>query len=628
MIFLQPWAAWFLAGVPLIVLLYLLKVKRRPSTVSTLIFWQRVLQENRRRALFQRLRNLLSLLLHLLIFVLILGALAKPTLDRLVRHGSSVVVVLDTRARMQAREEDGQTRFERARNVAADLIREAAAGREVALITAGPAPSVSAPFSSDHQRLRETLDHVLPTDASGDLDAAVRLAQDLLAARHGERRLVVITAGGDAPGRNVQAPAGAASVESIAVGTPRDNVAITRFATRPLPNSPQTSEVLLELQNFGRAAATGDVELHYDGQLLEVKPFALEPGARRLDIFSSVPRASRTARGWLTARLTTPDALPLDNVARTILPLPKTRRVLLVSPGNWFLEKFLAADPAVSFELIEPQAWNPAFAAKFETVILDQFVPAEFTLTAPAANFLFIGKSPFSGASGELERPTVTDIEAGHPIFRLVDLQNVTLLRSAALELPADAAWRFASPLRSFDHPLLITGEQRTSGKLPRRIAAFSFATTDSDLPLRVAFPLLISNTLQWLAGGSAETPLALRTGETLPLAPDEAIAIEPAKEEEKTDAPGEFITGFFRPLRQGFYQRRDLSTADWIAVNTFSEAESDLRADVAPQPRLPASWTQTLGSLAGWPLWRYLALAALTLLAIEWSLFHRRRTE
>src|SRR4029453_1533922 len=112
MMFLQPWAAWFLAGVPVIVLLYLLKVKRRPSTVSTLIFWQRVLEENRRRALFQRLRNLLSLLLHLLIFFLILGALAKPTFDRLVRTGSWLAIVLDTRARMQALEDGGKTRFE------------------------------------------------------------------------------------------------------------------------------------------------------------------------------------------------------------------------------------------------------------------------------------------------------------------------------------------------------------------------------------------------------------------------------------------------------------------------------------------------------------------------------------
>src|SRR5258708_36200548 len=102
MTFLNAWAAGFAALAPVIVLLYLLKLKRRPMPVSTLIFWQRVLQESRRRALFQRLRQFLSLLLHLLIFALILGALLRPAFDRLVREGGSTVLILDTRDRMQA----------------------------------------------------------------------------------------------------------------------------------------------------------------------------------------------------------------------------------------------------------------------------------------------------------------------------------------------------------------------------------------------------------------------------------------------------------------------------------------------------------------------------------------------
>src|SRR5258708_10459363 len=107
MTFLNAWAAGFAALAPVIVLLYLLKLKRRPLPVSTLIFWQRVLEESRRRALFQKLRHLLSLLLHLLIFALILAALARPVFDRAVREGSSTVLIVDTLARMQAHETAG-----------------------------------------------------------------------------------------------------------------------------------------------------------------------------------------------------------------------------------------------------------------------------------------------------------------------------------------------------------------------------------------------------------------------------------------------------------------------------------------------------------------------------------------
>ena len=509
MIFLQPWAAWFLAGVPVIVLLYLLKLKRRPVTVSTLLFWQRLMQENRRRALFQRLRNLFSLLLHLLIFALILGALAKPTFDRRIREGSSLVVVLDTRARMQAVESDGRTRFLRAQELAADLVKQASATREVAVITAGASPEVVAPFSGDENLLRQAVQQIVPTEAAGELSSAIQLAGDLLASRRGDRRIVVLAA----PGSTVPEVA-STRVEFVAVGEPHDNLAITRFATRPLPNSPQTSEVLLEVRNFGESAASGNLELRYDGTLLDVKPFTLETGGRRLDVFPSVPRPSRNARGWLTARLDTADALALDDMARAILPPPKTRRVLLVSAGNWFLEKLLAADPSISFELIAPEAWQPSFAAKFDAVICDGFVPPEFTVAEPVTNFVFLGKTPFNSGSEPIEQPVLTGTQADHPLLRLIDLQAVTFLRCASLTVPIDPGWKFSAPLSSFDHPLLVAGEQRSSGGVPRRLVAFAFALTESDLPLRVAFPLLIANTLQWLGGDVAEAPIALRAGE------------------------------------------------------------------------------------------------------------------
>ena len=45
MTFLNVWAAGFIGIAPVIVLLYLLKLKRRSLPVSTLLFWQRILQD-------------------------------------------------------------------------------------------------------------------------------------------------------------------------------------------------------------------------------------------------------------------------------------------------------------------------------------------------------------------------------------------------------------------------------------------------------------------------------------------------------------------------------------------------------------------------------------------------------
>jgi len=630
MSFLAPWAAWFLAGLPVIVLLYLLKLKRRAVTVSTLMFWQRVMQESRRRALFQRLRNVLSLLLHLLIFLLILGALAKPTFDHFVQAGSSVVLIIDGRARMQAVEEDGESRFEKARRLASAYVRQAGGLRQVALLQAHTSPQVVVPFSADEKPLRAALDDLRPTDAGGDLESAIHFADELLASRKGAREIVVFT--GSPLDLALKVRNGNMFV--VPVGTRRENVAITRFASRPLLSNPETNEVLLEVRNYGSSIARGKVELSFDGKLLDVKPFEVPPGGHKLDLFPSVPRASRNARGWLTARLDADDALAVDNVAYAVLPPLQTRRVLLVSKGNWFLEKLLAADRQVSFELLAPDAFQLRMAAQFDVVMLDGVVPPGFDIAQTTGNFLFIKQSPFAAAGTALEQPLVTDLETQHPLMRLVSLQNVTVLRAQAIPLPKpEHGWTYEAPLRSFDHPLLLAGTRRASGR-EQRLAVLAFDVADSDLPLRIAFPLLIANTVHWLAGETTANVTSLRAGESLALNADETVTATPATPSavvEAASAPGTEARDLFQPLHNGYYRRTAGEAADWVAVNTFSEAESDLRQAVkAPTPPSPmaASPARALATLAGWPPWIWLALGAFSLFAVEWWLFHRRRTE
>jgi hypothetical protein len=598
MTWLQPWAIWFLAGLPLIVLLYLLKVRRRPVTVSTLIFWQRVLEEHRRRALFQKLRHLFSLLLHLIIFALIVAALAKPTFDRLVQNGASTVIILDIRARMQAIEENGETRFAKAVRLAQQTIRDANASRHFAILTLGAQPSVIASFTGNERMLSETLQGVTVTDATGDSAAAVRLARELLTARPGQQRIIAIS---DAPIDE--------TIENLTVGTSRANVAITRFATRPLPASPQTSEILIELHNFSSKPASANLELRYDDKLLDVKPVTLAAGEKATQIFPSVPRPRTSARGWLTAHLDIKDALALDNTARAVLPPPRPVRVLLVTNGNVFLEKALTADPGVSFELISPDAWSDALASKFDVVVHDDHLPGNWS----AHHSLFIKRTPFDKAGPEIEQPAITDLDTEHPTLRLIDLRNTTIIRARPLEFPAPQdRWTYSAPLRSFDNPLLIIGEERGG----HRVAALGLDLTATDLPLRIAFPLLITNTVHWLADARENAGRSLRAGEVLALSDGEQIVEPPA-------------SGYFQPLRNGFYESQRDARREWIAVNTFSDNESNLQqAKAATATTHMATVPPVLASFASWPIWRWLALAALALFTAEWSLFHRRRTE
>ncbi len=608
MTFLQPWAAWFLAGLPVIVALYFLRLKRRSLSVSTHLFWQRVLGENSRRAFFQRLRQWLSLLLHVLIFSILVAALARPLLRQAVHSGASTVIVLDVRARMQAVEPDGRQRLDKALDHARALVRQAGESRQFALITLDAAPAVAVPFSTDQKPLLDALDAIRPTDTAGELPAALRLADSLLKSRGGDGQIVLLS------DRTPDDPA----LIAPAIATPRDNLAITRFATRPLPADPATSAALIELQNFGTTPARTELELTLDGRTLDVKPFALQPGERRLEILPGLTRPTRAAQGWLTARITADDALASDNIAYATLPPARLNRVLLITAGNSFLEKLLAVDPSVKFQLIAPEAWQPALAEKFEAVIFDSTLPAGFDFAQAEGNFLFLKRTPFS-TTRQLDHPLVTGIDPAHPATRGVSLQNVSIVRATALTPPASGGWLSASPLRSFDDALLITGTRGT-----RRFAALGFDLLESDLPLRVAFPLLISNTLHWLAGDTASALPAAQAGEIIPLTGSQRAASEPLTSAPSGPLPAPADARFLQPMKNGFYAVSENGGTRWIAVNTFSAAESDLRVP-ATSVRASAPSIFATGPL---PPWQWLTLVAFALFTFEWWLFHRRKTE
>ena len=517
MTFLNPLALVFAALVPLIVILYLLKLRRQPARVSTLMFWQRVTADRRRRALFQRLRQVLSLLLQLLIFGLLLFALARPELRsfRGTEAGLSTVVVLDARARMQASAANGETRFSQARRAAASYLRRASVRQPCALLVAdGPAPRVVVGMTGDERTLLDGLDSVQPMDAGGRIEPAVILAHELLAAHPGGRRIVLVTDHTPALPPAIAA-SGEVDLQRVGASTAAlENVGITRLTARALPNSPETDEVFLEVENFGQRRQTGSAELSFEGRLVDVKPFDLAPGERRADVYPAL--AARTgianARGWLTARLhladKSADVFALDDTAYAVVPPPQSVRVLLVSEGNWFLESLLKADDQITFDQLTPEAFQPSQAAAFDAVVFDDFLPVGFDtpeLLPPRGNFLFLHRAPLplaDAAAPELERPPITDLDTASPLLRLVNLRDVTVLRAQAWATPPSASaadvnpWRWAVPVRSLEHPLVVAGERGRS----QRLVALAFGAADSDLPLRVAFPLFIRNAVNWIA--------------------------------------------------------------------------------------------------------------------------------
>jgi len=611
--FLFPSAFFLSVAAPVVIAFYLRRPRRRQIEVSTLLFWRKILEREPHRRFLGKLRNPLSLLLQLLILMLLILAVARPDFG-LSGGRKSVVVVLDTRARMQA---GGGAVWEKAIAAARSAVSQAGPGAEVALLAADHRPRILSSFSDDGRQLRAALDRGTPSDGGGDLNETLALAENLLAGKPAPRKVLLIS------DRAVPDRAG---VEQILVGKAEENLAILSLAQRPLPDSPQSVEIFARLANFSARTQDAEMELLLDGKPIDLQKLHFEPGGNQTYKTVIPAESLQRGQGLLVARLTKTDGLAVDDEARAALPVQAQLRVLLVTDDDPFLESALKADPSVNVSLLKPEYWQSGMGAGFDAVIFDDWLPDGATLESLGnGSFFFFGRPPFGSQKAE---PTIEPIDVSNeqsPLLRNLQLGTLRITKARLLTPPADPKWRVEEPLRAGAQPLLMTLE-RPGG---RRIVATAFPLEDSNFPLRAGFPLFVSNTVHWLGGREENPDASRRAGETyFPKAGEQISARAGGQSAAPDQAPPLVETPL--PLRKdGFYEVRKTPSAGqpaemrWIAVNTADAEESDLR-----QSKDNHSFLALGSRWAALQPWQWIALLALAMILAEWALHHRRVTE
>src|SRR3712207_9247725 len=95
MSFITPLAFALAALVPVIVAMYLLKLRREERKVSSTFLWRRMVRDVEANAPWQRLRRNLLLLLQLLLLLLLALALARPFFRTAGIAGRNLIVIVD-----------------------------------------------------------------------------------------------------------------------------------------------------------------------------------------------------------------------------------------------------------------------------------------------------------------------------------------------------------------------------------------------------------------------------------------------------------------------------------------------------------------------------------------------------
>ena len=223
------------------------------------------------------------------------------------------------------------------------------------------------------------------------------------------------------------------AVQMMRIGADLKDIGITGFG---VSTSHGVSSGLVRVENFGYVRAQTDLNLYADGQLADVRPITLGPGAQSIQLWTNLPAGANV----LHAALSTRDDMSTDKQAWALMSPAQTRRVLLVTEGDYFLQTALSVNPAVRVTTEQPGRYSGGQARHYDLIVFDGYLPA----TMPRAPSLFL--SPPAGTVGPLAfgsyavsgtvTPNTLAASSLLPILSNVEVSDVTMARERTVTMP------------------------------------------------------------------------------------------------------------------------------------------------------------------------------------------------
>jgi hypothetical protein len=607
-----------------VAVLYVLKLRRRVVAVPFSPLWERILRDKEATTLFSKLKRLLSLFLQLALLALLVLALGDPRAAESLIKGRTIVVLLDASASMQATDV-APSRLGAAKSEITTMIRGLGGADRMLIAQMDAMVTPLGPMTGDTSSLERELDGVAATDARADFPRALRFATDVLrGADRGE--IVVVSDGALGPADDASGAVhlGDAKLSYVRVGRQSKNVGITEFSVRRYPLDRARYEVMLELTNTGPDVEDIELQLLGDGALVDLTKLRLQPGERLPRFYPQLSGASRTLEAKIARVDGTRDDLPADDHAYALLPERRRAKVLVVTPGNTYLEAALLLDEYLDVTDVAPQAYAQAIAkGGWDAVLFDGVTPAEL----PKANALYLDPRGPGGpvkVEGALKTPGFDKVDRKHPAVRFLALDDVNVAEGH--KLVPESGDKVLGAADGGASPILVAG---TRGGF--KFVALGFDVRQSDLPLRIAWPLFVLDCVNWFADEDAEYLSAYRTGEVwrIPVGGTATQAVVKTPGGSSQEVAVHEGRAVFLGEHAGFYELSVAGDAPVAFAANLLDAEESA---IAPQDRLVVDGRDA-GHLTGFhfgvrrEIWVYLLLAAALLTALEWATYHRRVT-
>ncbi len=489
---MYPLCLLALLGVPVVILIYILKRQYTEQTVNSTYIWTLSEKFLKRRNPLSGLTGVISLILQIVMILLIVFALVHP-LFILKDKADEYCFVIDASGSMNM--EDGEsTRFERGKNEIEEIIESSVKGSRYSLIClTDEATTVYERITSKETALK-LLDELKPAYAGSNYEESAALVQTLFNETPSIKNYLIT----DKTFMMKQ------NVEIINVAKEESNVGITALNVVC-----ENGEILIDgILNSYKKQSTVVVDIYIDGSQ---KPIAsatvMSPPQSDMpagtDTPFEIPPIQSESGTYMSVKavIRDQDSLPQDNTAIAYNKENNSQSsILIVGESTLFLRAAIDALGDYNVTAVTPSLYESKYKDRsYGLYIFDSYAPSitpddgavwMLNVTSSSSNSGFTYRSTVA-----LEEPLDFEISTSTSSLARKLLNGISLSDVYLIEyLRCSTYTSYTSIFTLNGVPLLMAGENSYGN----RSVVFAFDLHDSNLPMTSDFVNLIGNLLDY----------------------------------------------------------------------------------------------------------------------------------
>ena len=490
MSFLYPLGLLGLIGIPILILVYVIKSKYTEQTVASTYLWtlsERFLKRKRRPS---PLAGIISLILQILAVTLISLAIAHPIIT-VPDSANEYCFILDASGSMrtdaglvpeEGEEPVAMTRFEAAKAAIREKIDRAIDGSIFTLVYAGDNTAVIYERTEDKEQALLLLDELRPAYNTLDLTDAIGIAQGYFNENTSLKTVLVTDSDYET----------AHNIEVVNIANRVDNYSLSGIGHTHLGDTLTVTGLLTSFESDRDLT----LSIHLDGAETpaETKTVPVKAGEPTPFSLSAETKSFSSVK----IRIAETDAQPLDNefIIHNVTS-ENSYNTLLVSERPFFLESVLRSQLDANIDVMTPEEYDGRVGYGlyvFDTVVpLDMTLPTDGTVWMVNVNGNVEGsgytvQGDVSLAKAELLTPSTSSSSATQTLLEGMNGKEIYVTRYVKCGFYRN----FTTLLSYKGSPVVFAGVT----EFGNREAVIAFDLHDSNLPLLYDYTVLIRNLL------------------------------------------------------------------------------------------------------------------------------------